>query len=257
MTAVHPTAVVAPGAELGADVEVGAYSIVGPRVRIGDGARILPHVFLDGWTTLGAGCTVFPFASLGSQTQDLKFKGGRTFVEIGERTTIREYVTVNSGTEEGEVTKVGAGCLLMAYSHVAHKCRVGDGVIIANGGTLAGHVAVEDHARIGGLTAVHQFVRIGRLSIVGGMSRIVQDVPPFMLAEGNPAAVHGPNAVGLERAGVSPEARAKIKAAYKILYRQGLSTSQALEKIGGEIEACPEIEHLAAFIRASERGIIK
>ncbi len=257
MTLIHPTAVIESGAELDADVAVGAYAIVGPHVRLGARTRVMPHVFLDGHTTIGPDCVIFPFASIGSQTQDLKFKGGKTFVEIGARTTLREYVTVNSGTNEGDVTRVGEGCHIMAYSHVAHQCTVGNGVIISNAGTLAGHVTVEDFAVIGGLCGVHQFVRIGRMSIMGGCSKATQDIPPYMMADGNPAAVHGVNAVALQRRGISDEARQHLKTAYRILYRENLNTRQALEKIRQNVPLAPEVQHLIEFIEASERGIAR
>jgi UDP-N-acetylglucosamine acyltransferase len=257
MTQIHPTAVIEAGAELGADVEIGAYSIVGPHVRIGDRTRIMPHVYLDGHTTLGAECTVFPFASIGSQTQDLKFKGGQTSVEIGDQTTLREYVTVNSGTSEGDVTRIGTACHIMAYSHIAHQCQVGNRVIISNGGSLAGHILVEDDAVIGGLTGIHQFVRIGRLAMVGAMSGVRQDVPPFTIADGRPAEIRGINHVGLERHGVSAEAQGILKKAYKMIYRDGLAIRAALEKIRAELPAGPELDHFVTFIEASERGIIR
>ena len=257
MTSVHPTAIVDPAAQLGEGVSVGAYSIVGPYVTIGAGTKIMPHVFLDGRTAIGAGCTIFPFASVGAQTQDLKFRGGETFVRIGDRTTLREYVTVHSGTADGDVTQVGNDCHILAYAHVAHNCVVGDDVIMSNAVGLSGHVIVEDCAVVGGMVGVHQFVRIGRMVMVGGMSRITQDVPPFMIVGGNPPEVHGPNQIGMERRQVPPEAQGKLKQCYKILYRQGLSTRQALERIGAEVERCPEVDHLVHFIETSERGITK
>lgn len=257
MTNIHPTAVVAPGAELADGVEIGPCSVVGPHVKIGAGTRIMPHVFLDGWTRLGEGCTVFPFASIGSQTQDLKYKGEITRVEIGDRTTLREYVTVNSGTTPEEITRVGSDCHVMAYSHVAHGSRVGNSVIMANGVSLSGHIVVEDQANIGGMTGVHQFVRIGRLCMVGGMSRVTKDCPPFMLVEGAPAEVKGVNSVGMKRRGIPAEAQQLIKDAHRILYREGLSTRQAVERIQAELEACPELEALLKFIAESERGILK
>jgi len=257
-TTLHPTALVAPGAELDDGVEVGAYSLVGPHVKLGRGTRLMAHVVLDGWTTLGEACTVFPFASIGTQTQDLKFKGGVTFVEIGDRTTLREYVTVNAGTSEGDVTRVGADCHIMAYSHVAHQCVVGNGVIISNAGTLAGHVVVEDHAVIGGLCGVHQFVRIGRLSFLGGCSKVTQDIPPYMMADGNPASIHGLNTVGLQRRGVPDDVRRTLKEAYRILYREKLPTTRAaLDKMRTSLPPSAELEHLVAFVAASERGIAR
>lgn len=257
MTAVHPTAIVASEAQLGKGVEVGPYSVIGPCVTVGDNCRIMSHVVLDGRTKIGANCVIFPFACIGTQTQDLKYQGGATFVEIGDGATLREYVTVNSGTKDGETTRVGSGCLLMAYSHVAHACRVEDGVIMANCATLAGEVVVEEQAIIGGLSAVHQFVRIGRLCMIGGCTRITQDCPPFMIIEGNPAAVRAVNSVGLKRKNVGLDAQNLLKQAHRILYRQNLSVSQALDRMRAELPPCPEIEHLISFIEKSERGIIK
>lgn len=257
MTKIHPSAVVQEGAQLGVDVEIGPYSVVGPDVRLGDRCKIMPQAFLDGHTSLGPECTVFPFASIGSQTQDLKFKGGTTYVEIGAKTTLREYVTVNSGTADGEVTRVGSQCHIMAYCHVAHGCKVGDRVIMANGASLSGDVLVEDDVVIGGMTGIHQFTRIGGFAMVGGMTKITQDVPPFMLVDGAPAGVHGINSVKLQRLNVPAETQALIKKAFKMLYRDGLSTRQALERMKAELPQVPEIERLITFIEASERGIIK
>ncbi len=257
MAKIHPTAVVESGAELDQDAEVGPCSVIGPHVKIGRATRIMAHVVIDGWTTLGEGCVVFPFASIGTQTQDLKFKGGITFVEIGDYTTLREYVTVNSGTSEGDVTRVGARCHIMAYSHVAHQCVVGNDVIISNAGTLAGHVIVEDGAVIGGLCGIHQFVRVGRMSMIGGCSKATQDIPPFLMADGNPAKIHGLNIIGMQRRNVSEEARRVLKDAYRIVYRENLTVSQALAKIKTDLPACPELDHFVSFIAASERGITR
>jgi len=254
---IHSTAVVDKNAVVGQNVEIGPYSVIGPNVRIGDDVKIMPHVVIDGWTTIGRGCTIFPFACLGTQTQDLKYRGGKTFVEIGERTTIREYVTVNSSTNEGEKTIVGSMCHIMAYCHVAHACVVGNEVIMSNCATLAGHVLVEDHVIMGGLSAAHQFVRIGRMCMIGGLSKITQDCPPFMIIEGNPSEIRGPNSVGLKRRSVGEDVQKKIKEAYRLLCRKGLSTSQAVDKIKAQVDLCPEIEHLLKFIQGSERGIIK
>ena len=247
----------AKGAELDEGVEIGAYSIVGAHVKIARGVRVMPHVFLDGWTTIGEECVIFPFASIGTQTQDLKYKGGVTFVEIGDHTTLREYVTVNGGTNEGDLTRVGSRCHIMAYSHVAHQCVVGNGVIIANAGTLAGHVTVEDNAVIGGLCGIHQFVRVGRLSILGGCSKATQDIPPFMMADGNPASVRGLNTIGLQRHAVPETARQTLKEAYRMLFRENLTTKAALDKMKAELPRCAELEHLASFVAASERGIAR
>lgn len=257
MSHIHPTAIIDSAAELGAEVEIGPYCVIGPHVQIGDGAKLMSHVVVDGHTRLGARCTVFPFASIGQQTQDLKYRGGTTRVEVGERTTIREYVTINSATSDGDVTSVGSGCHIMAYAHIAHDCRVGNEVIIANCGTLAGHVTVEDQVILGGLSAVHQFVRIGRLSIIGGCSKVVQDIPPFMTADGNPLRIRAINAIGLERKNVPAEIQRQIKMAHRILYRDDLATSKAIERLDAELEPSAEIRHLIDFVKASERGITK
>ena len=257
MTTIHPTAIVSPEAKLGEGVEIGPYSVVGPHVAIGDGTKLMSHVVMDGWTTVGRECEIFPFACVGTQSQDLKYKGAKTSVEIGDGTTLREYVTVNSGTKEGEVTRVGSRCHIMTCAHIAHGCALGDGVIMVNGSLLAGEVTIEDQATVGALTGVHQFVRIGRMCFVGGMSRITQDCPPFMIVVGIPPEVPGINSVGLTRKGVSPDSQARLKEAHRLLYRGGLSTRQAVEKIRGDIATCPEIEYLVAFIEKSERGIVK
>lgn len=254
---VHPTAIVEDGALLGADVEIGAYSVIGAGVRIGDGTRIHPHVVVAGDTTIGKKCEFFSFACVGTQTQDLKFKGGATSVEIGDRTTLREYVTVNSGTNEGEVTKVGSDCHILAYCHVAHACRVGDGVIMSNGATLGGDVVVEDQAIIGGLTGVHQFTRIGRLCMVGGMTKVTKDCPSFMIVDGNPARVRGVNVIGMERRSISNEARSSIKKAHRIIFRGELSTQQAIDEVRTKVAMCDELEQLLSFVESSKRGVLK
>ncbi|NCC51787.1 MAG: acyl-ACP--UDP-N-acetylglucosamine O-acyltransferase [Spartobacteria bacterium] len=257
MAEIHPTAIIAPGAQLGEDVEVGAYSVIGPHVSIGDRTTIMPHVFIDGHTTLGAECRVFPFASLGTQTQDLKYSGGVTRVEIGDRTTLREYVTVNSATDDGDCTRVGSDCLIMAYAHVAHDCLLGNQVIVANACALAGHIVIEDQVIIGGLVGIHQFVRIGQMCIIGGCSKVTQDVPPYMMADGHPLAVRGINSIGLKRRGVSADVRKQLKEVYRILYRRDLTTSRAVDAIEEEIESSEEIRHVIDFVKGSERGIAK
>ncbi len=257
MSEVHPTAILADGAKLGVGVRIGPYAVIGPNVEIGDAADIRAHVVIEGHTTIGEGCTIFPFACIGSQTQDLKYRGGSSTVSIGARTTLREYVTVNSGTHEGEHTSVGQGCHIMAYCHVAHACRVGDGVIMANGATLAGDVLVEDQAVIGGLSGVHQFCRIGRMCMVGGCTKVVKDLPPFMIVDGNPAVVRGLNQIGLERRGVGELERKALKEAYRWLYRKDLSTQQALEHIRTSLPGHAHVAHLLQFIENSERGILK
>jgi len=252
---IHPQAVVHPGAELGEGVVVGPFCQVGPDVRLGDGVHLRSHVNVEGHTTLGARCEVWPFANVGGKTQDLKYKGGNPRLAVGEETVIRECATLNCATFDGGETRIGSKCLIMAYCHVAHDCVVGDRVIMANNATLAGHVTVEDDAIIGGLTGVHQFVRIGRMSILGGFTKAVKDVPPYMMADGDPLKVFGPNKVGLQRHGVSPEAQKALKQAYRIVYRSGLATAPALERIGTELPDVPEVKVFADFIRGSERGI--
>ena len=256
-TGIHQTAIVAAGAHLGADVEIGPYCVIGEHVQLGAGTRLHPHVVVAGHTRIGAGCEIFPFASIGQQTQDLKFRGGAPGVTIGERTTLREYVTVNAATNDGDLTRVGSGCHIMAYAHIAHDCIIGNDVIMANAATLAGHVTVEDQVILGGMCGVHQFVRIGRLVITGGCSKATQDVPPFMTADGNPMSVHGLNSIGIQRRGISEPTAVALKTAYRILYRENLTAKAALAKIEAEVEQLPEVAHLVAFVRASERGITR
>jgi len=254
---IHPTAIVHPEARLGANCIIGPYCIIGEHVELGEACQLHAHVVIDGHTKLGKSNEVYPFASLGLKTQDLKWTGGLTRVEIGDHNTFREGVTVHSATEDGGVTRVGSNNNLLAYTHVAHDCTVGSNVIMSNVATLAGHVTVEDNVIIGGLTAVHQFCRIGRLAMVGGCSRVLQDIPPFMLAEGSPAAPRTVNKVGLERNGISEEAQVALRQAYKILHRAGLTVSNALERIEKEIPALPEVQHFITFVRASERGVAR
>lgn len=252
---IHPTAVIETGAKLAADVEIGALCHIGPEVELGRGCRLHSHVVIEGRTIVGEQCEIFPFASLGTQTQDLKYQGGSTSVLIGDRTTIREYVTINSATGSGEATVVGNDCLIMTAAHIAHNCAVGNRVIIANCGTLGGHVVIEDRAIIGGLSAAHQFVRIGSLAIVGGCSKVTQDIPPFMLADGHPAEVRTINRVGLERAGFTAEVREALRQAYKILYRRGLALAAGIEAVRREVPRHPEVEALLSFLSSGTRGI--
>ena len=257
MAVVHPTAVVHPRAELGAGSEVGPYCVIGEHVRLGRGCKLHSHIVIDGHTTLGDGNEIFPFASIGLKTQDLKWKGGLTRTVIGDHNTFREYVTIHSATSDGETTTVGSRNHILAYCHLAHNVTLGNHVIMSNVATLAGHVTVGDHAVIGGLAAVHQFCRIGKMAIIGGCSKVVQDVPPFMLADGNPAETRTINKVGLERNGVSEDAQSALKQAYKILFRDGLTLTNGLARIEAELPRGPEIMHLVEFIRSTERGISK
>ena len=254
---VHSTAIIHPKAQLGEGCEIGPYCVIGENVVLGPRCRLHSHVVIDGHTRLGQGNEIFPFASIGLKTQDLKWKGGVTRTEIGNDNTFRECVTVHSATGDGEATVIGSGNHILAYSHIAHNVRLGDHVIMSNVGTLAGHVTVEDYAVIGGLTAVHQFCRIGKMAITGGCSKIVRDVPPFMLSDGNPAETRTVNKVGMERNGVSEAAQAALRQAHKILFREGLTIPNALAKIEQELAKLPEIEYLLNFVRTSERGITK
>lgn len=258
MANVHSTAIVDPKAQLASDVEVGPYAIIGPDVKIGAGTVVQAHAYVSGHTTIGQKCEVFPFACVGMKTQDLKYKAGDiTYVEVGDGTVLREFSTVHLGTKPGEVTKVGSGCLIMAYCHIAHGCKVGDGVIMSNVATLAGEVTVGDHAIIGGLAGIHQFCRIGTYAMVGGATKVRQDCPPYMLVEstGGDTRVAGPNIVGLQRSGFSAEVRSALKEAYRLLYREGLNRSQALERIKYEVEDFPEIRNLVQFYADSQRGV--
>lgn len=254
---IHPTAIIHEKAELGVRVSIGPYSVIGEKVTIGDDCRIGTNVLIDGETTIGARNRIFHAAAIGNVCQDLKYRGERTFVRIGDDNTIREYVTINSATGEGESTVVGNNTLLMAYVHIAHNCIIDDNVILVNAVNLAGHVRVHEWAEIGGVTPVHQFVQIGRHAFVGGGSRIPQDIPPYVKVAGNPAVVAGINSVGLRRRGFTFEQRALIKKAYLILYRSGLNVSQALDRIRASLPQTPEIEALVDFVEHSERGIIR
>ena len=256
-TEIHSTAVVHPRAQVGIGCFIGPYCVIGEHVTLGEGCRLHSHVVIDGHTTLGRENEIFPFASIGLKTQDLKWKGGVTRTEIGDRNTFREYVSIHSATSDGEATVVGSHNHILAYCHLAHNVHLGSHIIMSNVGTLAGHVTVEDHAVIGGLVAIHQFSRVGTMAMIGGCSKVVQDVPPYMLADGNPATTRTVNKVGLERRGVAEETQVLLKQAYKILFREGLTISNALAKIEAELPRVPEIEHLLQFARTSQRGLSK
>lgn len=257
MSPIHSTAVIHPKATLGEGCQIGPYCVIGEHVELGPQCRLHSHVVIDGHTRLGAGNEVFPFAAIGLKTQDLKWKGGVARTEIGDHNTFRENVTVHAATNDGDATVIGSYNNLLAYAHVAHDCQLGNHIVMSNVGTLAGHVIVEDHAIVGGLAAIHQFCRIGRMAIIGGCSKVVQDVPPFMMADGNPASTRTVNKVGMERNGIGEEAQRAIRQAFRILFREGLTISNALARIEQEIPALPEIGQLIGFVRASERGIGK
>ncbi len=254
---IHSTAVIHAKAQMGAGCVIGPYCVIGENVTLGDNCHLHSHVVIDGHTALGESNEIFPFASIGLKTQDLKWKGGVTRAQVGSHNTFREYVTIHSATGDGEVTTVGSHNHILAYCHIAHNVTLGDHVIMSNVATLAGHIVVEDRAVIGGLAAVHQFCRIGTMSIIGGCSKVVQDVPPYMMADGNPARTRTLNKVGLERNGVSEPAQAALKQAYKILFRERLTIPNALAKIESSLPQLPELRRLADFVRASERGISK
>lgn len=254
---IHDTAVIAPGARIGKNVEIGPYAVIGENVEIGEGTKIGPHAVIQGWTSIGSDCHIFQGASVGEVPQDLKFKGEKSYTIIGDRTVIREGVTVHRATGEGEETRIGSDCLLMALTHVAHNCVLGNHVIMSNLASVAGHAIVEDRAVIGGMAGVHQFVKIGRNSMVGGMSKLVQDVVPYTIVDGHPAKVVGLNSVGISRAGIPLESRRNIKKAYKILYRSGLTLTEAISVIEQEVDSCEEVEHFLRFLRNAERGICR
>lgn len=254
---IHPTAIVDASAELGAGTVVGPYCIVGPNVRLGDGCWLQHHVTLCGPMRAGARNKFYAYCSIGQQTQDLKYAGEPTYLEIGDENTFREFCTVNRSTTGSGKTIVGSCGNFLAYSHIGHDCTVGDAVIFSNNGTLAGHVSVGDHAVMGGLTAVHQFCRIGRYAITGGCSKIVQDIPPFMIADGNPAQVRGINLVGLERNNFAPEAVKAIKDAFRLIYRSKYNTRQAIDAIKAELPQTAEVVQIVEFIEGTQRGITR
>ncbi|MFA6216488.1 MAG: acyl-ACP--UDP-N-acetylglucosamine O-acyltransferase [Candidatus Omnitrophota bacterium] len=252
---IHATAIVSKKAQLGKGVCVGPYSIVEDNVVLGESVTIGAHCVIQGNTSIGKGTQVFNSVIIGSQPQDLKYKGEKNFLEIGENNIIREFCTFNPGTGEGGKTIIGSNNLFMAYSHVAHDCRVGSHCIIANNGTLAGHVTVEDHVILGGLAAIHQFVRVGKLSIIGGLSKAVQDIPPFSTCDGHRAVVYGLNVVGLKRNGFSREAILQLRQAFRILFNSGFSAKHAIEKIEDSLKPSDEITYLVNFVKDSQRGV--
>lgn len=258
MSSIHPTAIISPQAEIGSGVEIGPYCVIGDGVVLGDGCRLQNMVTIHGPTQIGAQNVFYTGSAIGQQTQDLKYKGEPTFLEIGSHNVFREYCTVNRGTLPGSKTIIGSHNHFLAYCHIAHDCVVGSHVIFSNNGTLAGHVIVEDHVILGGLTAVHQFCRIGSYAITGGCSKIVQDVAPFMIADGNPAATRGVNLVGLQRAGFSEEDIRAIKEAYKAVFMRKQNTGTALEELAKSPHGThPRVAQFIAFIQASSRGITR
>jgi len=253
---IHPTAVVEPTAELCEGVEVGALAYVGAGVRLGAGTKLHHHATVEGNTHLGCECEVFPYACLGGKTQDLKYNGGNPGVRIGDRNVFREYVSVHASTFEGIYTIIGSDNLFLAYTHIAHECVLGSHIIMSNYAGLAGHVHVEDHALIAAYGGVHQFCRIGKHAMIGGAAKVVQDVPPFFIIDGSPATVRTINKVGLERCGYTPEQMNHIRQIFRILYRDGLNRSQALERLAEHsLAATEEFQHMLEFARKSDRGL--
>lgn len=253
---IHPTAIVEKGATLGNNVTIEPYAIVKEHVVLHDNVTIKAHAYIDGYTTIGEGTVIYPSASIGTQTQDLKFKGEKTNVRIGKNCVIREFVTINSSCGEGTAVVIGDNCFIMAYCHVAHNCELGNHVVMSNNAALAGHVIIEDHAIIGGFTPVHQFVRIGTYAMIGGMSRIPHDVPPYTIGAGIPFKFGGLNIIGLKRNGFSLATRSALSQVFKITYRSKLKLEEALNKIEREVDLIPEVQHWVKFCRESQRGLI-
>ncbi len=253
---IHPSAIVHPGAKIAPGVKVGPYSVIGENVQIGQGTLLDSHVIVDGWTRIGERCHLFPFASVGAPPQAIRYRGEPTRLTIGNDNVIREFVTINRGTMEGGgETVLGDGNFIMAYSHIAHDCKIGNRVTMANASTLAGHIEVEDFAIVGGLAAIHQFVRVGCYSIIGGMSGVPQDVPPYTMAAGNRARLFGLNNVGLRRHRFSEPTLAALKQTYRILFRSHLTLQKALDRVEKEVPDLPEVRHFIDFLKKSKRGV--
>ncbi|MBC8325774.1 MAG: acyl-ACP--UDP-N-acetylglucosamine O-acyltransferase [Verrucomicrobia subdivision 3 bacterium] len=257
MNQIHSTAVIEPGAHIAEGCHIGPYCVIGANVTLGQGCILHSHIVIDGHTELGETNTLYPFASIGLQSQDLKHSGGTTHTRIGSHNTLREYVTIHSATDDGDATIIGSHNNLLAYTHVAHDCQLGDHIVMSNVATLAGHVTVEDRAIIGGLAAVHQFCRIGTMSIIGGCSKVVQDIPPYMMADGNPATTRALNKEGLKRNEVSAESQAALKQAHRIIFRGDLTLANSIDKAIQEVETSREVEHLLNFLQSSQRGIAR
>jgi UDP-N-acetylglucosamine acyltransferase len=255
---IHPTAIIDPSARIGANVEIGPYSIIGPEVEIGDGTWIGPHVVIKSNTKIGKQNKIFQFASIGEDPQDLKFKGEKTFLEIGDRNIIREFCTFNRGTAQDKTTtRIGNDNLFMAYVHIAHDCQVGNHVIFANNGSLAGHVIVEDHAILGAFSGVFQFCRVGQFSFLSMGALADKDIPPYVKVIGCPAEAAGLNTVGMQRRGLAAETILQLRRAYKIIYRKGLTVKNAVLELQAMVAECPDVQLFIDFIHASERGIVR
>jgi UDP-N-acetylglucosamine acyltransferase len=253
---IHATAVIEDGAQIGENVTIEPYAIIKKDVVLEDNVTIKAHAYIDGHTRIGEGTTIWPSASIGTKTQDRKFSGEKTYVLIGKNCEIREFVTINSSTFEGTTVRVGDNCLIMAYCHIAHNCSIGNNVIMSNNSLLAGHVIVEDNAIIGGMTPVHQYSRIGCHSMVGGLSRVTNDIPPYTVGGGIPYRLGGINRIGLKRRQFSFESRRALAQAFRFVYRSGLHLEDALRRIENEVEMGPEVTHFVQFCRSSRRGLI-
>lgn len=253
---IHSLAYIEEGAQIGKNVTVEPFAVVKRNVILEDNVTIKSHAYIDGFTTIGEGTVIYPSASIGTKTQDLKFRGEKTFVVIGKNCQIREFVTINSSCQEGSTVRVGDNCLIMAYCHIAHNCVLGNNVIMSNSANLAGHVTVEDFAIISGLTAVHQFSRIGTHAMVGGMSRVTHDVPPYTIGAGSPYKYGGLNLIGLKRHQFPLRTRQELSKTFKILFKSDLNSSEALNLIEKECEQLPEVLHFVQFCRSSKRGIM-
>lgn len=256
MARIHPTAIIESGAQLGAEVEIGAYAYVGPQVTLGAGCILHHHASVEGCTTIGAACEIFPYACIGGKTQDLKYKGGNPGLRVGERNVFREYVTIHCATDDGAFTVVGSNNTLLAHCHVAHDCVLGSHTVLSNGVVLAGHVVVDDRVVIGGYGGVHQFGRVGAYAMLSAYSKLVHDLPPYFIADGAPAEVRAINKVGLERSGFTPEQLDRVKQIHRLLYRDGLNRTQALGRLAEHAQAdSEEFRRVIAFAQASERGL--
>jgi UDP-N-acetylglucosamine acyltransferase len=255
---IHPTAIVDPKAELGNDVQVGPYAIIREDVSIGSGSEVGSHAVIEPFVSIGRDCRIFQFASIGATPQSLKFEGEKTYVKIGRGTVIREFVTIHRGTGfGGGITEIGEQNFLMAYTHIAHDCKTGRMVVMANNATLAGHITIGDYATVGGLTAIHQFVKVGDYAFIGGKSAVVKDIPPFVIAAGDRARLHGMNTVGLKRHGFTKNTSNELKKVYRIIFRIGLTRNEALERVKAEVEQIPEVVKFLEFILSSQRGITR
>ena len=255
---IHQTAIIDPKAEIGSDVEIGAYSIINENVSIGSKTVIGPHVIIEPYVTIEPNCNIFQYAAIGAVPQSLKFNGEETYVKIGQGSIIREFVTIHRGTSFGTgITEIGEESFLMAYTHIAHDCKIGRKVILSNNASLAGHITIGDYSTIGALVGIHQFVNIGEHAFIGGKSAIVKDIPPYVIAAGDRAKLHGMNTIGLKRYGFSQSTLSALKKVYRIVFRIGLTLNEAIERVTAEVEQIPEVVNFIDFIKSSERGITR